>query len=254
MRRTLVESNQSFQGASTSNALVLAEHLGAPPPMSHLTNAESYRRAVISLGIVDQQNEAKTNNKYHDPLCIASDGGGGYLMIAYGKIDWASGKPIALPLAAADLLRDQSADHGMTLIEQAMTRSGLKDEQFMASCSDGATAARQESAGTCKRAHERAQAAGLSKRKEQESLADTCCIHGKALEEVQGMAAGFGPQFFVDSLRLIWELSGAPIGSGGRPLEYRKYFSSPVRTKEGAMLPALPVQFFDQNLAKVAEP
>jgi hypothetical protein len=185
MRRTLDESNQSFEGASASNSLVLTEHLGGPPPASHLKNPESFRRAVITLGIVDQENEAKANTEYTGPICIASDGGGGYLMIAYGKMDWKRGKPIALPLAAADLLRDQTAAHGMTLLELAMRRGGLKDEQLVASCSDGADAAVQESEGNCELAHERAQAAGTrTPGKLQLAQADFCCIHGKALEEV----------------------------------------------------------------------
>ena len=143
----------------------------------------------------------------------------------------------------------------MDLIEMAMRRGGLKDEQLMASCSDGADAARQESQGSCQRAHERAQAAGTRDPSEkQRSQGDTCCIHGKALEEVEGMKAAFGPNYFVDSLRLLHELVGASIEKGGRPDEYRKFWGEPVLTKEGVTLPALPLPNFDQNLGKVAEP
>jgi len=68
------------------------------------------------------------------------------------------------------------------------------------------------------------------------------------------MAAAFGAKYVVDSLRLLWELIGAPIESGGRPKEYRKYWIEPVTRKDGITLPGLPAAFFDQLLHQMAEP
>ena len=249
MRRLVTEANCSFEGAATANALILTTHIGSTPPISHLAQAESFRRAFHHLAYPDQEREAKLNANYTGPICIGQDGGGGYLMCAYGWFDYRRGKPYYLPLAAADLLRDQTAAHGMTLIARAMARAGIQDENVVASCSDGTTHAVQESQGAMAAAHLRGGRVG-----EQLGIAEFCCIHGKALEEVRGMGAAYPRNFLVEALRLLWEIIGSPIASGGRPDEYRKYWTEPVERKDGIWLPGLPGAFFDQNLDKLPEP
>ena len=194
------------------------------------------------------------NAMYAGPICMAQDGGGGYLMIAYGKWDYVLNRPVALPLAASDLLRDQTAAHGVSLLQRAMKRAGIRDESVVASTSDGTDHAVQESEGNMEPAHESAQAAGHRVGKEQLGMAEFCCIHGKSLEEVNGMMAAFPREFLVNSARLLWEIVGSPIESGGRLDEYHKYWIEPVARKDGVVLPGLPAAFFDQNMLPMMEP
>ena len=238
MRRLVDESNCSFESAATCNALALATHIG-DVPIAHLTNPEAYRRAFVRLGLLDNEAEAAVNLVYKGPVCIAQDGGGGSLMMAYGKWDYERNRPEARPLAAADLLRDQTATHGVSLLQREMTKMGIKPERVVASCSDGTTHAVQESEGNMAAAHEAAQTAGHRVDKDQLGKAELCCIHGKALEEVNGFEAAFPREFVVNAARLLWEIVGSPIQSGGRPKEYRKYWIE--RDRRGIRTPSLPI-------------
>ena len=141
-------------------------------------------------------------------------------MVATGQWDNAVGMPVARPLAAADLFRDQTARNGMTTLEAAARRGGMRFKELVASCSDGTDHAVQESEGICVRAHVLGGAAGGQK-----SQADFCCIHGKALEENGGMKAAFPDNYLVDALRLLWEVV---CGPEGRPRFYRGIWEQEV--------------------------
>ena len=205
-------------------------------------------------------------------------------MVATGQWDVEAQMPIARPLAAADLFRDQSARNGMTTLEAAARRGGFRFERLVASCSDGTEHAVQESEGFCKRAQELSPPrTGFGDQGRQLAQADFCCIHGKALEENGGMQAAFGDNYLVDALRLLWEVV---CGPEGRPRFYRGIWGRKVQLpprlilphpappypilshptpprpiplhqvvrRDGTTLPELPVVFFDQNLRVMPEP
>ena len=250
LRRLVDESNGSFEGAATSNAIILGLHFGADHvPDSRLVSAATIRNAFFRAGLADQERDAERNANDTGPWCIAQDAGGGTLMVATGHWDAEQQQPVARPLAAADLYRDQGARNGINTLERAARRGGLAFERLVASCSDGTDHAVHESQGFCERAHElgaRAQSG-----RTQTGQADFCCIHGKALEENGGMQASFPDNFLVDALRLLWEIVGGPEG---RPAHYRKIWAMEVKRIDGIKLPPLPVQLFDQNLKPMPEP
>ena len=249
MRRLVDETNGSFEGAATANALVLAMHLGAEVTDDQLITAGSIRNAFSRGGLADEEAAAERNRADEGPWCIAQDAGGGTLMVATGHWDLNAMQPIARPLAAADLFRDQTARNGIATLERAAARSGLRYERLVASCSDGTEHAVQESRGFCERAHELGGRGQCGRG--QLGQADFCCIHGKALEENSGQQAAFPDNYLVDALRLLWELVGGPEG---RPAHYRAVWERQVDRADGTKLPALPVALFDQHLKALPEP
>ena len=70
-----------------------------------------------------------------------------------------------------------------------------------------------------------------------------CCIHGKALEENNGMQAAFPGGYIVDALRLLWEIHLSP--EGGRLGEYERIW----RDKCG-----FPAEMFKYSLEQLPEP
>ena len=257
MCRLVDESNGSFEGAATANALVLGMHYGADVPDSMLYSAGTLRNAFHRVGIAAQEADATRNRADRGPWCIAQDAGGGTLMVATGHWDAEVQRPEARPLAASDLFRDQGARNGINTLERAAERGGLNFGRCVGSCSDGTEHAVQESQGCCELTHERAKTeAGPDGRRAAArgrplAQADFCCIHGKALEENGGMQAAFPDNHLVDALRLLWELVRGPEG---RPSQYRKIWAEQVARADGTILPALPVAFFDQNLKALTEP
>ena len=257
MCRLVDETNGSFEGAATANALVLGMHHGAAVPDSMLYTAGTLRNAFHRMGHATQQADAERNRADPGPWCIAQDAGGGTLMVATGHWDAAEQQPVARPLAASDLFRDQGARNGTNTLERAAERGGLNFGRCVASCSDGTDHAVQESQGFCERSHERAKATPGSEgqraaaRARPLAQADFCCIHGKALEENGGMQAAFPDSHLPDALRLLWELVRGPEG---RPAQYRKIWADQVTRADGTKLPPLPVALFDQNLKALTEP
>ena len=257
MCRLVDESNGSFEGAVTANALVLGMHYGADVPDSMLYSAGTLRNAFHRVVIAAQEADAARNRTDSGPWCIAQDAGGGTLMVATGHWDAEAQRPEARPLAASDLFRDQGARNGINTLERAAERGGLSFGRCVGSCSDGTDHAVQESQGFCELTHERAKTlAGpygqrAVARGRPLAQADFCCIHGKALEENSGMQAAFPDNYLVDALRLLWELVRGPEG---RPAQYRNIWAEQVARADGSKLPALPVALFDQNLKALAEP
>ena len=257
MCRLVDESNGSFEGAATANALVLGMHYGVDMPDSMLYSSGTLRNAFHRVGIAAQEADATRNRADRGPWCIAQDAGGGTLMVATGHWDAEAQQPEARPLSASDLFRDQGARNGINTLERAAERGGLNFGRCVGSCSDGTEHAAQESQGFCELTHERAKAmAGpdgqrAAARGRPLAQADLCCIHGKALEENGGMRAAFPDNHLVDALRLLWELV---CGPEGRPSQYRKIWAEQVARADGTILPALPVAFFDQNLKALTEP
>jgi hypothetical protein len=133
LRRLVDETNGSFEGAATANALVLAMHLGEVAE-DRLISAGSIRNAFHRGGLADEEVEAERNQADRGPWCIAQDAGGGTLMVATGQWDFESEQPVAQPLAAADLFRDQSARNGITTLEAAARRGGLKFDMIRVPC------------------------------------------------------------------------------------------------------------------------
>ena len=257
MCRLVDESNGSFEGVATANALVLGMHFGPDVPDAMLFTAATLKNAFHRVGIAAQEADAERNQADDGPWCIAQDAGGGTLMVATGHWDAATQQPVARPLAASDLFRDQGARNGINTLERAAERGGLNWCCCVGSCSDGTDHAVQESQGFCERTYTRAKAmaggAGRTADARGRPLAqaDFCCIHGKALEENGGMKAAFPDNHHVDSLRLLWELTGGPEG---RPAQYRKIWEQRVQRQDGSVLPPLPVALFDQNLKRMTEP
>ena len=249
LRRLVDESNGSFEGAATSNALVLGLHLGTDIPDSLLLSSSTIRTCFHRGGIADQEADAARNREDTGPWCIAQDAGGGTLMVATGHWDAAQQQPVARPLAASDLFRDQGARNGIVTLERAARRGGLNFSRHVASCSDGTDHAVQESEGFCAQTHKLG--GRQEKGKLQQAQADFCCIHGKALEENSGMEAAFPNLYLVNALRLLWELIGGPEG---RPDHYRGIWEREVQRSDGTKLPPLPAAFFHQNLKAMPEP
>ena len=255
MRRIVDECNCSFEAACTANALVLQWHLGDAVPDGHLTSATAFRRSFLRAGIADEEAAAAQNAADPGPWSIAQDAGGGTLMVAIGQWDAKAQQPVARPLAAADLFRDQGARNGVKTLEAAIKRGALKWGHLVAGCSDGTDHAVQENEGVCQLAHELGGhlvgVLGGQPLNMQLAQAVFCCIHGKALEENGGMEAAFPDNYLVDAGRLLWEVVAGPEG---RPRFYRGIWTRVVSRGDGTTIPALPAHLFDQHLRSMAEP
>ena len=114
-------------------------------------------------------------------------------------------------MAASDMMGDQTAKHGAEKLLEAAKRNGLSPDACCCVCTDGADAARQEGSGYLDGQHALSSESG----RERKSVLNTCCIHGKALEENGGMARAAEvlrrrPDVLVDTLRLLWEMIRGP--------------------------------------------
>lgn len=75
------------------------------------------------------------------------------------------------------------------------------------------------------------------------ALGEFCCIHGKALEENNGMEAAFPGGYIVDATRLLWEIHLSP--EGGRLGEYERIWVDKCGFPKG---------LFNYTLAMLPEP
>ena len=75
------------------------------------------------------------------------------------------------------------------------------------------------------------------------AFGEFCCIHGKALEENNGMEAAFPGGYITDALRLLWEIHNSP--EGGRLGEYERIWLDKC---------GFPAATFDYSLAQMPEP
>ena len=71
-RRRVDESNLSFEGAATANALVLAMHLGTPSP-DRLICSKSFQNAFYRGGLLDNEEEAEANRASPNLWTFATD-------------------------------------------------------------------------------------------------------------------------------------------------------------------------------------
>ena len=241
LRRLVVESNCSIQGAPTANALITQLQTGQQPPPERLFSRQTVRDAFMRLGVSDQLAEAAANAVSEAYWALSSDGGNkgrAIQMMAISMWNQLLNRPEVRPLGAYDLFSDQSAKNGSLTHMAAIETAGLKPELNVAGISDGTEHAVQEMAQTLVALHKQSDHEGAML-----ALGEFCCIHGKALEENCGMEAAFPGGYIVDGVRLLWEIIHSP--EGARRGEYERIWADQC---------AFPAGLFDMSLGSVPEP
>lgn len=241
LRRLVVESNCSIQGAPTANALITQLQTGQQPPPERLFSRQTVRDAFMRLGVSDQLAEAAANAASKSYWALSSDGGNkgrAIQMMAISMWNQLLNRPEVRPLGAYDLFSDQSAKNGSLTHMAAIQTAGLKPELNVAGISDGTEHAVQEMAQTLVALHKQSDHEGAML-----ALGEFCCIHGKALEENCGMEAAFPGGYIVDGVRLLWEIIHSP--EGARRGEYERIWANQC---------AFPAGLFDMSLGSVPEP
>ena len=263
LRRLMEEANLSFGGVNKCIALVWLLICGdTAMPADLLMSRKTMANAFLRLDQMDARTNAAKRRREDAPWAVAADGGNkGHAVnvIAISTWDFEQGAPRVEPLNVKSLNGDQSAKNSAATVTAALASSGLNPARCTQAMTDGCEAAILEGATILEEQHKLAMqrtkrgregnssedgddAAAAAPPPRKVSRGETCCIHGKALEERDFLDAAF--PLAVDGLRLLWEIiKGDDKTGAGRVDQYRE-----VWKKAG-----LDVELFDRTLAVIPE-
>ena len=259
LRRLMEEAQVSFGGVNKCISLVWLLLFGETPmPEELLISRKTMASAFLRLDQMDARSCAAKRRAADAPWAVAADGGNkGHAVnvIAVSSWDFERGLPRVEPLNVKSLNADQSARNCAETVSAALASSGLNPARCTQAMTDGCDTAIQEGAAILEEQHQQA----LRKRRRAEddndddaaaaaagprkvSRGETCCIHGKALEERDFLEAAF--PLAVDGLRLLWEIIKGDEKTGcGRVDQYRAIWK----------LAKLRVEIYDKTLATIPE-
>ena len=237
IRRLVDESNVSFSAVPKCVALVWMLISNEPIPEDLLISRSTAINAYLRLDQLDSERAAERRRQDDAPWAFASDGGNkGHAvnLAAISYWNFEERKPCMEPLTLSSLNSDQTARNCADTINAAIAKSGLNPRRCCQGLTDGCEAALQENKLVLAEQHRRhmllAAAAGEAQQQAQRSRAETCAIHGKALEERAFIEEAF--PLVVDALRLLWEIMK---GDGnGRVNEYREIWVNKCKFAETA--------------------
>ena len=223
LRRAVDEGNISFHSLAKIIPVIWRIFFVEPIPDLFLFSATSVSNAFLKLDVMDSRAQREANeNSAGAAWAFASDGGNKGIavnIVAASVWDPATSMPGIQPIACASLDGDQSARNCSETVIEALSRSGLDPGACVQGESDGCTTAKNETRSVLDEMHRLdcfAQGVDASQR-DRLSVAETCAIHGKALEERAFLLEAF--PLFVDGLRLLWEIIK---GDGGQLAFYRQ--------------------------------
>ena len=151
--------------------------------------------------------------------------------------------PEYVACAAADLLGDQSSKNLAATLDRYTSAKGLHPEGCVHGMTDGATpCAGNEGEAALFHRMLSSRAASDPEAPVHSAKRETCAIHGKALEEVHGLEAGFPQHTLCWFLRLIWECFSRASGHADY---FRKIWTEDCR---------LPPNAYDYSLGMLPEP
>ena len=243
IRRLIDEANISFSAVPKCVALVWALITNDEIPEELLICRATAVNAYLRLEQLDAIQAAKKRKEADAPWAFASDGGNkgtAVNLVAISHWDFDARQPRLEPLTLSSLNSDQTARNCADTVNAAIATSGLNPRRCVAGMTDGCEAAQQEASLVLQEQHRRYMqleaAAGETQLQPQRSRAETCAIHGKALEERAFLEEAF--PLVVDALRILWEVMK---GDGvGRVNEYREIWVNkckfPPQTFESAFV------------------
>ena len=231
IRRLIDEANISFAAASKCIALVWTLFSDDPIPEDLLICRSTAVNAYLRLEQMDSTEAAARRKQDDAPWAFASDGGNkgtAVNLVAISPWDFEVRQPRLEPLTLASLNSDQTARNCADTVNAAIAKSGLNPRRCVAGMTDGCEAAQQEAGLVLQEQHRQHMlleaASGETQPEPQRSRAETCAIHGKALEERAFIEEAF--PLTVDALRVLWEVMK---GDGaGRLTEYREIWVNTV--------------------------
>ena len=246
-RRIVDECGMSFEAFAKANVLfaqkLLGDQLHSNPRLAEALTVcnKAAVSAFYTLGIRDAEIAKEKGSVDPSPYAVGMDGGNkdrAMNLIALSCWCYIKRKPYLRPLACSDLLGDQTAKNSAAVVEAALARDGRRPGLLVQTCTDGATAAKAESAAVVTGQQEKAAAArrGAALLSDEElnklfpplpakdlvrvAVKSTCCIHGAVLEENHGLEAAFPGRMLEDWLRLFHELFASAEATLARVLRY----------------------------------
>ena len=240
IRRIVDDCGMSFEAYAKANALftqkLLGEQLHSNPRLAEALNVcnRAAESAFYTLGIHDAEIAKEKGSIDPSPYAVGMDGGNkdrAMNLIALSCWCYVKRKPYLRPLACSDLLGDQTAKNSAAVVQAVLARDGRRPGLLVQACTDGATAAKAESAAVVEGQQEKAAAArSLSplptfprlpaEDHVRYAVKETCSIHGAVLEENHGLEAAFPGRMLEDWLRLFHELFASAEATLARVLRH----------------------------------